>query len=92
MPTKRVLGPNEAAAKVDRKTALEVLRDTLAYELDTTDKGIHAQIAAQYRATLVELDEINGVKLEEKPKAGIDELKRRRAAGRKSATNAPTGS
>lgn len=46
----------EAAASGDRRKALEVLRDTLAKQLDTTDAQIHAQLAAQYRATLAELD------------------------------------
>lgn len=46
----------EAAATGDRRKALEVLRDTLAEMLDTTEAQIHAQLAAQYRATLAELD------------------------------------
>lgn len=46
----------EAAASGDRRKALEVLRDTLAEMLDTTEAQIHAQLAAQYRATLAELD------------------------------------
>ncbi len=45
----------EAAASGDRRKALEVLRDTLAEQLDTTEVQIHAQLAAQYRATLAEL-------------------------------------
>jgi hypothetical protein len=50
-------GPNQAAAASgDRRQALEVLRDTLALQLDTTQAQIHAQLAAQYRATLAELD------------------------------------
>lgn len=47
-----------AAQSGDRRQALEVLRDTLAEQLDMTDKQIHAQLAAQYRATLAELDEL----------------------------------
>ena len=43
-----------AAQSGDRKLALETLRDTLAAKLDGTDKEIHAQLAAQYRATLLE--------------------------------------
>lgn len=35
-----------------------MLRDTLAEQLDTTESNTHAQIAAQYRATLAELDEM----------------------------------
>jgi uncharacterized protein (DUF2267 family) len=46
----------EAAASGDRRAALVTLRDTLAVQLDTTEAQIHAQLAAQYRATLAELD------------------------------------
>lgn len=46
----------EAAKSGDRRVALEVLRDTLASQLDTTEAQIHAQLAAQYRATLAELE------------------------------------
>lgn len=66
----------EAARTGDRRTALEQLRDTLAEKLDTTESQVHAQLAAQYRATLAELDELNGAAV--KPKVGVDELKRRR--------------
>lgn len=45
----------DAAASGDHRKALEVLRDTLAEQLDTTEAAIHAQLAAQYRATLAEL-------------------------------------
>jgi hypothetical protein len=45
----------EAAATGNQRKALEVLRDTLAAQLDTTDAAIHAQLAAQYRATLADL-------------------------------------
>ena len=49
----------DAARTGDRRQALEVLRDTLAAQLDTTESAIHAQLAAQYRATLAELDELS---------------------------------
>jgi hypothetical protein len=50
------LGVNLIAAQSgDRRAALLALRDTLAGLLDTTDKQIHAQLAAQYRATLADL-------------------------------------
>lgn len=49
----------EAASSGDRKRALEVLRDTLAEQLDMTEASIHAQLAAQYRATLAELAELS---------------------------------
>lgn len=45
----------DAAASGDQRMALEVLRDTLAEQLDMTEASIHAQLAAQYRATLAEL-------------------------------------
>jgi hypothetical protein len=45
----------EAAASGNHRAALETLRDTLAMQLDTTESAIHAQLAAQYRATLAEL-------------------------------------
>ena len=48
----------EAARSGDRREALEVLRDTLAAQLDSTDSAIHAQLTAQYRATLAELAEL----------------------------------
>ena len=47
-----------AAQSGDRRQALEVLRDTLAEQLDVTEAQIHAQLVAQYRATLAELDEL----------------------------------
>ena len=52
--------PNNLAAAQsgDRRQALEVLRDTLAEQLDTTESNTHAQLAAQYRATLADLAEI----------------------------------
>jgi len=52
----------QAAKSGDRRKALEVLRDTLAEQLDVTEAQIHAQLAAQYRATLAELDAMPAVK------------------------------
>lgn len=46
---------NREAARSSHRAALEALRDTLAEKLDTTEAQIHAQLAAQYRATLSEL-------------------------------------
>lgn len=65
----------EAARSGDRRRALEALRDTLADLLDTTESQVHAQLAAQYRATLADLAAL------EQPDAGrgtVDELKHRR--------------
>ena len=44
-----------AAATGDLRAALETLRDTLAELLDSTEANVHAQLAAQYRATLADL-------------------------------------
>ena len=65
----------DAARSGDQRKALEVLRDTLAAHLDTTAKQIHAQLAAQYRATLADL-----AALEAEAEAGEDEVGARRAA------------
>lgn len=69
----------EAAATGDRRKALVALRDTLAEQLDSTEAQIHAQLAAQYRATLTEIDEIDAAKAG-KPKGVRDELKAKREA------------
>ena len=50
-----------AAQSGDVRTALEVLRDTLAERIDTTDKDVHAQLAAQYRATLEAIAALEGL-------------------------------
>ena len=73
----------EAAKTGDRKQALEVLRDTLADQIDTTEANVHAQLSAQYRATLAELAEIAGTLT--KPKGSIDELRSRREDRRSTA-------
>lgn len=44
-----------AARSGDQRQALETLRDTLAGLLDSTEANVHAQLAAQYRATLADL-------------------------------------
>jgi hypothetical protein len=69
----------EAAQSGDRRKALEVLRDTLAVQLDVTEAQIHAQLAAQYRATLADLDAL--------PKAE-EKSARERLADRVAAANA----
>lgn len=52
----------EAASSGDQRRALEVLRDTLAEQLDVTESAIHAQLAAQYRATLADLAALPALK------------------------------
>lgn len=59
---------NREAARQSHRKALEALRDTLAEKLDTTEAQIHAQLAAQYRATLSEL----AAMAEEEPTGGTD--------------------
>ena len=66
----------EAAASGDTRAALEALRDTLASLLDTTEAQVHAQLAAQYRATLADIAALDGVA--GKPKGLRDELKAKR--------------
>jgi len=68
-----------AAQSNDRREALVTLRDTLATMLDQTEAQIHAQLAAQYRATLAEIAEIDAAKAG-KPKGVRDELKAKREA------------
>jgi hypothetical protein len=79
----------DAAQTDDRRAALVALRDKLASELDATDKQVHAQLAAQLRATLLEIAEIDGLTAA-KPKGGVDELKERRdsRSGGRAAANA----
>lgn len=70
---------NLAAAKSgERRRALEELRDTLASLLDTTEAQVHAQLAAQYRATLADLAALDDAK--PTPKGLRDELKAKRDA------------
>lgn len=76
----------EAASSGVRLRALETLRDTLAAQLDLTEAQIHAQLAAQYRATLAEIDEIKGVKPESKG-LSVDELRKRRESKGRGATS-----
>lgn len=68
-----------AARSGDRREALVALRDTLAGLLDTTESQVHAQLAAQYRAALAEIAEIDGVKVVT-PKGVRDELTAKRDA------------
>lgn len=78
--------PNlDAARSGDRRHALEVLRDTLAEQLDTTTASIHAQLAAQYRATLAELAEMVPAE-----KVTLDDALAARRASRTIGTNDPS--
>lgn len=66
-----------AAQSNNRREALVALRDTLATMLDQTEAQIHAQLAAQYRATLLEIEGIDAA-ANGKPKGIRDELKAKR--------------
>ena len=66
-----------AARSNDRRKALVALRDTLAGLLDTTESQVHAQLSAQYRATLAEIAEIDAAG-SAKPRGLRDELKAKR--------------
>ena len=86
MPAKSK-SPNLDAAKSGcTRVALEVLRDTLALQLDTATASIHAQLAAQYRATLADLAALDV------PKTSgglVDEITaRREAKGRRATSDA----
>jgi len=70
-------------AKRSKAQRLESLADALEIALLEADPAVKAQLAAQYRATLNELDQIK----EPEAKAGdpIDEVAARRALRRRSA-------
>ncbi len=73
-------GTNLTAARSnDRRRALEVARDTLAAAIDAAvsrGDGTVAQLVAQYRATLVEIDDIAAGKV--RKVTTVDELAGRR--------------
>ncbi|WP_152203628.1 hypothetical protein [Georgenia thermotolerans] len=64
---------------VSRIDRLRALADLLEASLDEATVGVRAQIAAQYRATLAEIAEIEKAAPEQKGTA-LDELNARRAA------------
>lgn len=63
-------------ARIDR---LRTLADKLEASIDEASVGVRAQLAAQYRATLAEIDALDGAA---NSKAGdlVDEVAQRRAA------------
>ena len=69
----------EAAQSGDRRATLEALRDMLSAQLDGTEAQVHAQLAAQLRATLADIAEIDAA-TGAKPKGVRDELKSKRDA------------
>lgn len=64
-------------ARLDR---LKALADHLEDALTEASVGVKAQIAAQYRATLAEIDAIEGANAPAGKGTGLDELNARRAA------------
>jgi hypothetical protein len=77
----------DAARSGDLRKALEALRDTLAEMLDTTEAQIHAQLAAQYRATLADLAALPSAAPAETSKGvvNLDAAKKRRTDRQQSA-------
>lgn len=69
----------EAAASGNIRAALVALRDTLAEQLDMTEAQIHAQLAAQYRATLADIAALDAAQPEAKESV-LDEITARRKA------------
>lgn len=65
---------------------LRDLRDILRTALDEATVGVKAQIAAQYRATLAEIDELERADAPARKGTGLDALSERRAARAAGAT------
>lgn len=63
----------------DRLTRLRDLASLLEESIQEATVGVRAQLAAQYRATLTEIDELEKSQPEQKGTA-LDELNARRAA------------
>lgn len=59
---------------------LRELREILRESLDEASVGVKAQLAAQYRATLAEIDELERDQAPAEKGTGLDELNARRAA------------
>ena len=67
---------HQESTRVER---LRALADLLEESLKESSVGVRAQLAAQYRATLAEIEEIEPAPVEQKGTA-LDELNARRAA------------
>lgn len=70
------------ARAASRLTRLKRLAKLLEESLDEASVGVRAQLAAQYRATLADIEEIEGAQSAPAGKKGtaLDELNARRAA------------
>lgn len=66
---------------MDRIARLRALADDLEASLAEASVGVKAQLAAQYRATLAEIDDLERASAPAAPKgSGLDEVSQRRAA------------
>lgn len=65
---------------MDRLTRLRELADLLQESLTEASVGVRAQLAAQYRATLAEIEKLDPAAPVDQPRTAIDELNARRAA------------
>lgn len=65
---------------MERIDRLRALADLLEQSLAEASVGVRAQIAAQYRATLAEIEDIERGAASERKGTGLDELNARRAA------------
>jgi len=82
----------KTAQSGDRRRALEVLRDTLAAGLDAVDPNVLPQLAAQYRATLADIEALPRVTAVIPKKDELRERRnaRRRNTGKNGGTTPPT--
>ena len=65
---------------MQRIDKLRRLADLLEESLGEASVGVRAQLAAQYRATLAEIEELGGGAQSEQGGTALDELNARRAA------------
>lgn len=65
---------------MERLERLRDLADDLEASLGEASVGVKAQLAAQYRATLAEIDELERDQAPAEKGTGLDELNARRAA------------
>ena len=65
---------------MERIDRLRALADLLEESISEASVGVRAQIAAQYRATLAEIDVMERAAAPDRKGTGLDELTARRAA------------
>ncbi len=76
------------AVRNSRVKGLEALRDSLAQQIDTGAGGTLAQVSAQLRAVLAELDELAPSKPADEPETGLSEFEKK-LRERESGTKVP---